>query len=197
MPSLVEPAIASGELSRSKQPTLAVGSILLRPWADDDVPAVVAAYQEPEIQRWHARFMTPDEARQWIADAGSAWSAETGVSWAVEDDGVLAGPMTLRFDLADACAGAGYWTRRAARGQGVAPQALVMAAQWALGVGMHRIELEHSTRNPASCRVASKAGFDAEGTRRGGALHADGWHDMHVHGRISDPAVAAGTPRYR
>lgn len=201
VPSLVDPTIAPGQLSRSKQPTLAVGSILLRPWADDDVPAVVAAYQEPEIQRWHARSMTPEEARQWIADAGSAWSKETGVSWAVENHGVLAGRMTLKFDLADGCAGAGYWTRRAARGRGVAPQALVTAVQWAFGVGMHRIELEHSTGNPASCRVAFKAGLDAEGTRRGGALHADGWHDMHVHGKISEarplPLIPALPPNAR
>ena len=160
---------------------------MLRPWSDDDVAAVVAAYQEPEIQRWHAHSMTPAEAQQWIDDAGSAWSAEQGASWAVVVDGALAGRMTLKFYLGDACAGAGYWTRRAVRGRGIAPQALVMAVQWAFEAGMHRVQLEHSTRNPASCRVASKAGFAGEGIRRSAALHADGWHDMHVHGRISMP----------
>jgi [ribosomal protein S5]-alanine N-acetyltransferase len=186
VPSLVDPAIAAGQLSSSNQPTLKVGSILLRPWAEDDVSAVVAAYQEPEIQRWHARSMTLGEARQWISDAATAWSEETGASWAVAEDGVLAGRMTLKFHLADGCAGAGYWTRRASRGREVAPQALLVAARWAFDAGLHRVELEHSTLNPASCRVASKAGFDAEGTRRGGALHADGWHDMHVHGKLAD-----------
>jgi len=47
------------------------------------------------------------------------------------------------------------------------------------------VELEHSTQNPASCRVAVKAQFAAEGVRRSAALHADGWHDMHVHVSIS------------
>lgn len=41
------------------------------------------------------------------------------------------------------------------------------------------------TANAASCRVALKAGFAAEGTRRSAALHADGWHDMHLHARIA------------
>lgn len=174
---------------------LAVGSILLRPWTDDDVSAVVSAYQEAEIQRWHARSMTSEEAQRWIADARSAWSKETRVSWAVEADGAFAGRMTLKLQLIDGVAAAAYWTRAAARGRGVAPQALAAAVKWAFAVGMHRVELEHSTLNPASCRVASKAGFAPEGTRRHGALHADGWHDMHVHGRVSDSAHTADGPQ--
>jgi len=34
--------------------------------------------------------------------------------------------------------------------------------------------------------VATKAGFRAEGTRRGAALHVDGFHDMHAHARLRD-----------
>lgn len=194
VPSLVQSTIAPGLLSTSVQPMLSVEPILLRPWADDDVPAVVAAYQEPEIQRWHARSMTSQEAQQWIVDARSAWSKETSVSWAIEADGVVAGRMTLKFQLVDGVAAAAYWTRAAARGRGVASQALAAAVEWAFAVRMHRVELEHSTLNPASCRVASKAGFAPEGTRRHGALHADGWHDMHVHGRVCDSAHTADGP---
>ena len=51
---------------------------------------------------------------------------------------------------------------------------------------MHRIDVEHSTRNSASCRVAAKAGFVPEGTKMSAALHVDGWHDMHLHARIND-----------
>lgn len=52
-------------------------------------------------------------------------------------------------------------------------------------VGLHRVALQHSTRNRPSCHVASRAGFEVEGTLRGSALHADGWHDMHLHARLS------------
>ena len=48
------------------------------------------------------------------------------------------------------------------------------------------VELIHSTRNPASCRVAENAGYKLEGTKRREALHADGWHDMHLHARLID-----------
>jgi RimJ/RimL family protein N-acetyltransferase len=44
--------------------------------------------------------------------------------------------------------------------------------------------LDHSTRNHASCRVAVKAGFRLEGTKRSDAIHSDGRHDMHLHARI-------------
>ena len=186
MPLLVDPVIAPEQFSDAEQPTLRAGAILLRPWSKDDVAAVVAAYQEPEIQRWHVRSMTRTEAEEWIETAGRSWSNGAGASWAVEREGVFAGRMTLKFYLDDAHAGVGYWTRRAARGQGIAPLALDAATQWAFGAGIHRVELEHSTANPASCRVAVKAGFEAEGTRRSATLHADGWHDMHVHARISE-----------
>jgi len=43
--------------------------------------------------------------------------------------------------------------------------------------------------NPASCRVAVKSGFEAEGTERGAELHTDGWHDMHLHARIAGRAM--------
>ncbi|WP_353651429.1 GNAT family N-acetyltransferase [Nakamurella sp. A5-74] len=68
------PTVAPGSLSSTDQPTLVTGAVLLRPWVRDDVPALVSAYQEPEIQRWHARSMTYQEAEHWVADARAAWS---------------------------------------------------------------------------------------------------------------------------
>jgi RimJ/RimL family protein N-acetyltransferase len=57
-------------------------------------------------------------------------------------------------------------------------------------VGLNRIELNHSTLNTASCRIAHKAGFRYEGTKRRHLLHMDGWHDMHLHARLADDEVA-------
>lgn len=190
MPLLVDPVLTPDRLSTVEQPTLTAGAISLRPWRTGDADALVAVYAEPEIRRWHVRSMTHTEAEEWIEAAGRSWSEGAGASWAVEHEGVFAGRMTLKFYLDDAHAGVGYWTRRAARGQGIAPRALDAATQWAFGAGLHRVELEHSTANPASCRVAVKAGFDPEGTRRSSVLHADGWHDMHVHARIASVRIS-------
>ena len=73
----------------------------------------------------------------------------------------------------------------AARGGGVAQAAASALADWAFAeLGVHRLEIMHSTTNPASCAVAVKVGFEPEGTLRSYQLHDDGWHDMHLHARI-------------
>ena len=186
MASLVQPTIAEGSLSSAAQPVLRAGPMILRPWTEGDIPAVSAAYSDPEIRRWHARSMSCEEASTWISGAHEAWTLETGVSWAVDVDGALAARMTLRVEKTDGIATAAYWVRPDFRGRGIAARALDSAARWAFSVGMHRVELEHSTRNPGSCRVAIRAGFAAEGTRRQSVLHADGWHDMHTHAKIAE-----------
>lgn len=99
--------------------------------------------------------------------------------------------MSLRtIDLAEGLAEVAYWVLPAARGRAVAPRALEAVSRWSLDdLGLHRLELAHSTRNHASCRVAAKAGFLLEGTKRRQALHADGWHDMHLHALLGDEPV--------
>jgi ribosomal-protein-alanine N-acetyltransferase len=183
VPDLVNPALAAGRLRGQPQPTLAVDELTVRPWRLSDSPAVVAAYGDPEIRRWHVRSMDEAEARGWVASWSQRWAAETGASWAVTADGILIGRTGFRrIDLAEGSAEAAYWTMPAARGRDVAARALRAVSDWVLGnVGLHRIELNHSVANQASCRVAAKAGYAYEGTRRQQALHLDGWHDMHLH----------------
>lgn len=189
MPLLVPAALTEHQVFASQQPVLTADDVTLRPWQDDDAAALQAAYQDPEIQRWHvSRLETPDEARTLLARWRGAWDARTGVEWAVVDaSGTLVGRLGLTgVDLYDGVASAVYWTVPAARGRGVAPVALRTAARWALDTGFHRLQLEHSMANMASCRTALKTGFAAEGTRRSAAKHADGWHDMHVHVLLAD-----------
>jgi RimJ/RimL family protein N-acetyltransferase/ubiquinone/menaquinone biosynthesis C-methylase UbiE len=205
VPNLTAPAIAAGSLSGSIQPSLPVpGSALLRPWRSTDAEAVVDAFRDPAIQRWHVRRAdSVDEAREWIAGWQRGWSQETELHWALVDqiDDTLLGRVALKgLDLNDGEAGIAYWMVPAARGRGSCTSAVMTLCRWAFQrAGFHRIGLEHSTANLASCRVAVKAGFHAEGIRRGAALHADGWHDMHVHaliaGDVDDVVEADGRAR--
>ena len=102
----------------------------------------------------------------------------------------MVGQISLRrLDLADGLAEVSYWVLPAARGRRVAPRALAAVAAWSFAaLGLHRVEALHSTANPASCLVAERAGFVAEGTRRRAARHTDGWHDMHAHARLDTDA---------
>lgn len=49
--------------------------LLLRPWRAADAPVVARAYRNPEIQRWHVRSMTEDEALTWVLSGADLWTA--------------------------------------------------------------------------------------------------------------------------
>ena len=193
VPLLVSPVVAAGGLARLEQPVLAGSDFVVRPWRAADAPVVAEAYRDPGIQRWHTRSLSPDEAAAWVAQWPGRWQAESGAGWAVADagaDGPVWGQISLRtLSLGEGTAEISYWVLPAARGRQLAARALTVLSRWAFGVlGLHRIEVLHSTRNPASCRVAERAGYPAESTRRSDALNTDGWHDMHLHARIAgDP----------
>lgn len=181
------------------QPVLDTGDGLrLRPWSPDDAPALRAVYEDPDVRRWHLRSLVDDdEAREVAVGWAGRWRDAAGASWAVVDDADrLAGRVALRdLSLQDGSAEVAYWTVPAARGRGVVPRALRTATRWAFDAGFHRLWLEHSVHNPASCRAADKSGYTPEGVRREAVLHADGWHDMHSHSRLaSDPAPPSGRP---
>lgn len=183
------PAIPAGTLAARPQPLLpAPGGLLLRPWEACDAAVFFAAYQDSEIQHWHTRQPASEgQVREWFDQYRQAWAQETGASWAVTCGGgeVLGRIAMSSMDLDDGIAGCAYWVLPAARGAGVASRALAALSIWALGeAGFHRLYLDHSTRNYASCRVAVKAGFRLEGTKRSDAVHSDGRHDMHLHARI-------------
>ncbi|GID30753.1 GNAT family N-acetyltransferase [Paractinoplanes brasiliensis] len=189
----VPPTIAPGSLAVRPQPTIAgPGGLVLRPWEAGDAPVFFAAYQDPAIQHWHGRHPESEaQVREWFEQYRQGWQQERGASWAVtHENGEVLGRTALgRFDLREGSAVCAYWVLPAARGTGVAPRALIAVSAWALGeAGFHRLHLSHSTRNNASCRVAVKAGFQLEGTKRSDAVHSDGRHDMHLHARIRGDA---------
>lgn len=200
VPRLVPPVIASTDWP-DVQPALTTGTgLLLRPWRmhdEADVAAVLAAYADPGIQRWGVRDI-PDaqEAQTWIAGWAAGWEERTDACWAVEQDGETVGRIALR--RLDAVGGTGevaYWVVPSARGHGVASSASAEVTRWAFEeLGLHRLELCHSVRNEASCAVARRIGFALEGTLRDGMLHADGWHDMHLHARLVTDRGSAVTP---
>ncbi|MEW2285867.1 GNAT family N-acetyltransferase [Streptomyces sp. NPDC047841] len=190
MPFLTSPVLTPGVLARIPQPALpAAGGTLLRPWRAEDAPAVHAAFEDPVLRHWHGRSCdSADEAAGWIAQWRQGWAEEREAQWAVVDEGTdeLLGRVALRrIVLSDGVAEIAYWTVAGARGRGVALRAATALTRWAFDeAGFHRLELMHAIANPASCRVAGKAGFALEGTKRSAYLHQDGWHDMHLHARV-------------
>ena len=200
MPPVVEP----GALAAADQPTVPIDDELsLRSFDVPDVPSVLEAFRDPDIQRWHLRrFDECAEAEAWIRRTHADWTSETAATWAVQSpEGTVLGRITLYPRLAAGVGEISYWVLPSARRKQVATRATLALVRWAhQRVGLRRIELAHSTLNHGSCGVADRAGFRSEGTKRSALLHADGWHDMHLHSHLAtdrDPSLAPPRPRHR
>jgi len=171
--------------------TLAAGPLLLRPWRDDDVPAVLAAVQDPDIALWNSGGGSSADAVAAMVRRRQDWSAGDHASFAVvpADGGELLGSVSLHsIDPEQGDAEIGYWTVPAARGRGIAVGAVVAVCGWAFpALGLDRVELLHAVENPASGRVAAKAGFVLEGRLRRSYRYADGVrHDELLWSRLAD-----------
>jgi RimJ/RimL family protein N-acetyltransferase len=151
--------------------TATTPGLLLRPWAEQDIPAMVTAHRDPVMRRWLRHpVATADEARQVIRTLRADSDAGTGFSFAVllavpGVSGDLVGSVSIR-GLADAAASGEvgcYWVTAPARGRGIAARAVDVVADWAFRLPrrrpLERLELLHSVGNAASCRVAEKARF--------------------------------------
>ncbi|MEU4363002.1 GNAT family N-acetyltransferase [Promicromonospora sp. NPDC023987] len=156
--------------------TLAVGgappaaALVLRPWTDDDVDVLLAAYQDPAMRRWSAAVPQDRRAgRAWIKGHQDGWSDGHQFAFAVLEDAPgaaprLAGHVVLReVTPGEPAAEVGYWTVADARGRGVAHRALEALTTWAFDTfgpdGLQRLRLLHQVDNVASCRVAEKTGY--------------------------------------
>ena len=197
MPLLVGLSSPAGSLGALEQPHLDVDDrIVLRPWRESDAETVMKAFDCPDIQRWHVRRMdSREEAVGWIEGWATRWRDESDASWAISRDDEVLGQVGLRhLSLFEGSAALSYWVLPNARGAGIAARAAHAMTEWAFEVvALHRLSLEHSTANLASCRVAARLGFEVEGTLRASARHADGWHDMHQHARLRTRSIPSST----
>ena len=147
------------------------------------------------------------DAARWLASQGRGWRDGDRLSFAVLlVDGAggcaLAGNVGLKNREEAGQVGErktaeiGYWTAVAARGRGIAPAAVRAVTAWAFDAftwtGLRQIMLVHDVANPASCRVAQKAGYPF---RELSPAHPPCWlTDGHVHmqlGGWTGPAADA------
>jgi RimJ/RimL family protein N-acetyltransferase len=147
--------------------------VVLRPWRDEDVPAIVAACQDEEMALWLDRLPSPyrvEDARAWLESVEASWRDGTFAGFAVANaaDDHAVGSISMGVKSADDRIGEiGYWLAREARGRGAMTRALRLISAWAFGeVGIERLYLRADPDNRASCAVAERAGYVFEGVRR-------------------------------
>ncbi|SEG73820.1 Protein N-acetyltransferase, RimJ/RimL family [Nonomuraea solani] len=157
-------------------------AVKLREWREDDAPAVFRAFQAPDLRRqapWPV--VTLKDAMGWIA----SWQGAGHAFAVTSDDQVVGNVAVARIDDHDN-GWVSYWVVPEARGRGIAAAATDLLARWAFEErGLYRLELGHRTNNPASCRVATKAGFRPEGIERGKLCYDGVRYDVERHARLA------------
>jgi RimJ/RimL family protein N-acetyltransferase len=152
--------------------------LVLRPFRENDVAAVFAGCQDPDVQRW-INIPVPytwDDARAYVLDESPAERlAGTGTNLAVEVDGVVVGSTGVhRIGEHPLGPEIGYWIAPEARGRGYAAELTAVLAEWALGLGAHRVYLVADVANAGSQAAARRAGFSHEGVLRSYLAYRDG-----------------------
>jgi len=179
--------------------------LLLRPAVAADAERWLEMLGNPDYRMFGVpAFVTlPNDSATIVERIGAsaeAWSAGapgTLVAVDADDPHVFLGDIGWRWSLHETfgIADLGYGTHPDARGRGVGRRAIVGLTRWLMspeGRDLERVQLDHSTENAASCRVALAAGFEREGIRPrylplrspDGAVRR---HDVCLHGRITPP----------
>jgi RimJ/RimL family protein N-acetyltransferase/nitrite reductase/ring-hydroxylating ferredoxin subunit len=160
-------------------PPLSDGVVTVRPFRPDDVAAVVAACQDPDIQRWIPLIPVPyteADARRYVMMTLQAWHDGTSAEFAIVDAKTdrLLGSIGLHLGPSPRRHAIGYWVAPESRRQGVAIRAVRLVARWGFArIHAERLALWTLPGNMASQAVAERAGFRYEGLARNWELDRD------------------------
>ena len=178
--------------------TLQTPRLVLRRFTADDAQDMYENWAaDPQV----CRFMTwpPHESAQASRAVLTRWAEAYAdpaqYQWAIvwRESGHVMGSISV-VDVNDAqqhCE-VGYCLSRALWNRGVMTEALTaVLGELFDGVGMHRVEARHDTRNPASGRVMEKAGLRREGTLRQRRQDRSGdWIDLTIWSILADEWAA-------
>jgi len=159
-------------------PVLRDDLVVLRPLVISDLGSIVEALQDPGISRWIPDIPYPytdAHGREFLSMAQKGWASGRSSQFAITDaqsEQFLGTVGAGKDDSDDASADIGYWIAAQHRGRGIATRALVLTARWCLSEwGLVRLQLNADVGNEASLRVATRAGFQREGTLRSIVQH--------------------------
>jgi RimJ/RimL family protein N-acetyltransferase len=158
--------------------------IVLRPAAMEDVEAITAACQDPEIPRF-TRVPSPygrEQGIEYVRGVDRGWVDGTHASLSIRDathDTLIGSVSVMGLDQKPGNGEIGYWVAKEARGRGVATRAVRLVSRWAVvELGLQRLELMTDVDNLSSQGVAERAGFTREGILRSYETHGCGRIDV-------------------
>lgn len=131
---------------------------------------------QPDVTQDRDAFAVRCSSRQRERQLGS------GFGFGIFADGAFCGEINVSSVQRGPFQNAyiGYWIDEKVAGQGLMPEAVVVAARFAFeDLHLHRLQISIIPRNTASRRVVEKLGLRDEGTARG-YLEIDGVWEDHV-----------------
>jgi RimJ/RimL family protein N-acetyltransferase len=169
----------------------------LRLLSEDDLGDVAELIRDPDTLRF-TRVPEPppdDFARDWYQRYVDRRARCDGEAFAIlDDDGAFLGlALVPTLDAEAAEAELGYIVAAHARGRGVAAEALTLLTRWAFEErGIQRAYLIIDVDNPASKRVAERAGYTLEGVMRNTYVKQGRRSDTELWSRLPDDAEPNG-----
>ncbi|MEU8886620.1 GNAT family protein [Streptomyces sp. NPDC048442] len=182
----------------SVKPTLTGDRVLLRPFAEDDVPAMLEALMDPEVLRFTGSpAFVPDTAtRDWYLTR--AEQADR-LDLAVVDRATrkCVGEVVLNeWDPANRSCNFRTLLGPGGRNRGLGTEACRLVVTYGFeALGLNRISLGVFDFNPRARRAYEKVGFVVEGRAREALWHEGEWiDDLYMSILAREWAVHGGTP---
>jgi RimJ/RimL family protein N-acetyltransferase len=166
---------------------------VLVPLSEEHLAAVEAMLDDPDNLRF-TRIPEPVPsgfARTWLERYEEARGDGSREAFAIVGDGgeFLGLALAPRIDREARTAELGYVVAPAARGRGVATEALRQLTEWAFEeLGMLRLELMINVENDGSKKVAERCGYAREGVLRSLHFKQDRWEDTEIWSRLATDA---------
>ena len=155
--------------------------VTLRPVADDDLPALLAILEEPEVARW------------WRRDEWERVDEDDAVTFAIVAAGVVSGCIQFseETDPDYFSAAVDIFVATAAQGRGVGPDAMRTLIAWLIQArGHHRLTVDPAADNARAVHVYEKLGFRRVGVLRQYERVEDGvWRDALLMELLADDFV--------
>lgn len=159
-------------------PTLVGRSCVLRPFANSDAIAIREALSDEQTRLWLGdvpEVFTASHVHAYLHRVRNEAASGTSLYVAAADpatDRCVGGFAIIDIEPEPGLAEVGYWVHPAARGAGLATEAVRLLARHAVidradgGLGLIRLGLRAAAGNTGSQRVAEKAGFTRVGVQR-------------------------------
>ena len=168
--------------------------VVLRPWRAGDAAAVTESLEPASMRRYLSvpSPYTREDAEHFVTEfAHRTQAAGTGLEVAIAhgETGAVLGSAAIRLPPGMLrSADIGYWVAPQAQGHGYAAEAIRVLGDWALSLGIARVEVRCEPTNLASARSALNAGHGFESYRRDEIVIGDRPRDTAVFVRTAGEA---------